>query len=271
MKAITTVYRKELKRNRRSFIAWTLVICALVFLYTAFYPSVSAASDQMEDLLEIYPEGFLRAFDIRGIENLTDILGFYVTYNGMFILVLGSIFSTVVAASIVSKEEREKTAEFLLAQPASRQEVWGGKILAYLTYLIGLNVAVGMFGALSIGLFSDATYDVGTFVAFSTYAFLAMAACGAIGLALSVAFKRARGMTGAAVGTVLGAYFIDMLSRIADSANAIGYISVFKFVRTDVLAADYGLDLPRVAYFTGVVLLFFVLSLVRFSRRDISL
>ena len=271
MKATINVFRKELKRNRRSYIAWTLVICGLVVLYTAFYPSVSAASDQMEDLLEIYPEGFLKAFDIRGIESLTNILGFYVTYNGMFILVLGSIFSTVLAASIVSKEERGKTAEFLLTQPVHRWEVWGGKILAYLTYLIGLNISVGLAGVVSIALFSEASYDTGAFFVFSTYAFLAMVACGAIGLAVSVALRRPRGMTGAAVGIAIGAYFIDMLSRIADSADAIGYLSVFKYVRTDVLAADYALDPWRAAYLIGITILFFTISLVRFSRRDISL
>ena len=42
--------------------------------------------------------------------------------------------------------------EFLLAQPASRREVWLGKILAYLTYLIALNVVVGSVGLISIGL-----------------------------------------------------------------------------------------------------------------------
>ena len=271
MTALVNIYRMELKRNRRAAISWTAVIGLLIVFYTAFYPSIYEASEQMEAMLEIYPKAFLRAFDINSIDSLTNVLGFYVTYNGMFVMVLGGIFSAVMASNIVIKEERDRTAEFLLSKPATRGEVWAGKLGAYLTYLSALNLIITGVGALSIELFSEMPYDGGAYLTFAFYAFLAMLAFGAIGVFLSILMRRGKSMTGIAVGVVLAAYFLDRLSRIAQKADGIGYVSPFKFIDTDVLALDYGFEPFRLAYFVAVTVLLLAASAIIFRRKDIVL
>jgi len=92
---------------------------------------------------------------------------------------------------------------------------------------------------------------------------------GAIGFFLALLIKRGRPITNLSIGTIVGAYFIDILSRVSPSADKFGYLSPFKFVDSGVLRPDYGLAAWRVAYFLGLSLLLFVIGSVVYRKKDI--
>ncbi len=268
------IYLMELKRNRFSFLTWCIVIVAIVFLFMAFYPVISGSGiiSQMSALLESpMMKTWLSAFG-ADINSMTDVLGFYTTYNSLYVQLLGCIFSIMLASRIVAKEENKKTAEFLLTRPVTRSEILISKILSYLTQLVIFNIILVLIGIISLNIFKspDApNFRVDAFLILSLYSFLLMLMMGTIGLFISLLKKRGRAVTGISIGIVIGSYFINAMSRISNKVDFIGYISPFKFVNTDVLSNVYKLDWWRLLYFLGISTVFFIASYNIFKRKDI--
>lgn len=266
------LYSKELKRNRNSFISWSISMVALLFLGMAFYP-VLMEGDTLKQMKAFFKnpmmKGLLNAFGAT-IDQLSNVLGFYATRNAVFIMLLGSMFSIMLAAKILSREEREKTAEFLLSKPVTRTEVAGSKLAAYFTYLILLNIVMVSVGFATLEFFKgDSEYSLTAYLMHAFYSFLLMLLFGAIGFFLSVLIKRGRSMTNVALGVVLGSYFIDFISKVTPAANDLGYLSPFKFIPAGIMNPNYGLNWASCIYFAGISLVLFILSFVFYNKKDI--
>jgi len=268
----TNLYSKELKRYRNSFIGWSLSIIVFIFLGMAFYPLL-VQEDMLKQITAFLENPIMKnmmtAFG-ASIDIWTNVLGFYSTRNAMFIMLIGSFFSILLGGKILSREEQEKTAEFLLAKPVTRLEVIRSKLAVYLTYLILLNIVISIIGFLSLEIFKgDSQYSLKAFFIHWFYALLLMLTFGAIGLFLSLLIKRGRPITNLSIGIIVGAYFIDILSRVTPSADKFGYLSPFKFVDAGVLRPDYAIVGWRVLYFLAVSLVLITLTFVLYKKKDI--
>ncbi len=268
----TNIYLKELKRNRTSFIIWSIIIAVLISWGMFFYP-VLMQGDTVKQVIALFENPFMKrmmgAFG-ADVGKMTNVLGFYSTYNGIYFTLLGSIYSILFASGIVSKEEQEKTAEFLLTKPVTRIEVMVSKLLAWLTYLLGLNLVIVITAFTGLEMVKgDQVYPVRAFLIMSCYSFLLMGLFGVIGLFLSILIKRGRSITSVVLGIVLGGYFVDAVSKITRETHVIGYLSPFKFVDNDVLRAGYGFEWWRLLYLIGFSVILTVLSVLIYKKKDI--
>jgi len=268
------IYHKEMRWNRSSFIGWSVSISIFIFLGMAFYP-VLMQGDMLKQIEVMFENPFMKnilsAFG-ASIDVLSSPLGFYSTRNAIFIMLLGSFFSILLAGKILAQEEREKTAEFLLTKPVARMEIVESKLAAFFTYLVILNVIILVAGYSSLEVFKgEKSFRLVDFLIHSFYSFLLMLLFGAIGFFISLLKKRGRPITNLSIGIIVGAYFIDALSKITPSVDKLGYISPFKFVDSSVLNPDYSFVWWRVCYFLGVSLLLFALSFIIYRRKDISI
>lgn len=266
------LYCKELKRYRGSFIAWSVSIAVLILMGMAFYP-VLMEGDMLKQLTAFFENPFMRnmmnAFG-ASMDVLTNVLGFYTTRNAIFIMLLGSFFTILLAGKILAQEEREKTAEFLLTRPVTRPEVVWSKLAAFFTYLLLLNVIILVTGFVSLEIFKgNSHFSLAAFLVHSFYSFLLMLIFGAVGFFLSLLIRRGRPITNISIGIVVGGYFIDVISKVTLSADKIGYMSPFKFVDAGVLRPGYGLEWWRVLYFLGISCVLFILTFFIYKKKDI--
>jgi ABC-2 type transport system permease protein len=268
----TNIYAKELKRYRNSFIGWSISIIVFLFSGMAFYP-LMMQEDMYKQITAFLENPFMKnMMTVIGanIDLWTNVLGYYSTRNAMFIMLIGSFFSVLLAGKILAREEQEKTAEFLLTKPVTRLEVVRSKLAVYVTYLILLNFVILVTGFLSLEIFKGGSqYRLKAFFIHWFYALLLMLTYGAIGMFLSLLIKRGRPITNLSIGIIMGTYFIDILSRVTPSVDKFGYLSPFKFVDGGVLQPDYSLVGWRVAYFLGLSLVFFALTFFQYKKKDI--
>ena len=266
------IYFKELKHHRTSFITWCLSFIVLILLDMAFYPIIMK-DDMYKQLSFLYENPFMKGLMTAfgaSLDVFTNVLGFYTARNTMFILLLGGFFSILLAGKILSQEEHEKTAEFLLTKPVSRSEVVWSKLAAFLSLLLTLNIVILITGFIGIEIFKgDSEYSLIAFLIHSFYSFLLMLTVGSLGLFLSLWIKRGRPTTNISIGIIIGGYFIDAASKITPTLDKIGYLSPFKYVDSSVLNPDYGLELWRLLYFLGISLLLFTLTFIFYKKKDI--
>ena len=266
------IYSTELKRYRNSFVGWSIAVSFLILTGMAFYP-VLMQGDMLKQMTAFFEnpvmKNMMTAFG-ASLDIMTNVLGFYSTRNAMFIMLLGSFFSILLAGKILAREEQEKTAEFLISKPVTRLEVVMSKLAVYLTYLLSLNIIILIIGFLSLEIFKgESEYSFKAFIIHWFYSLLLMLTFGAIGLFLSLLIKRGRPIINLSIVIIVGGYFIDVLSRVTPSVDKIGYLSPFKFVDSGVMRPGYALADWRVIYFLGISFVLFALTFVLYKKKDI--
>jgi ABC-2 type transport system permease protein len=266
------LYFKELKRYRNFFLAWSISISVLIVMELAFY-YIFMKEDMVKMMATFLENPFVKnmmtAFG-TSLDVLTNELGYYATRSAIYIMLLGTFFSIMLASKILAREEHEKTAEVLLTKPVTRLEIVWSKLAAFLTYLLLLSVMILLAGSISLEIFKgESIFRLSAFFVHSFYFFLLMLTFGAIGLFLSLLIKRGRPITNVSFGLVFGGYLIDLLSKATQSVSKFGYISPFKFMDSGVLRPDYSLEWWRVLYFLGISVVLIALTFIVYRKKDI--
>lgn len=263
------LFLKELRKNVIALIFWMAVITFLISVTMSAFPAFLENQTKIMGLLHILPKGVLQFKGISNTGDLLSVLGFYAINNVIYMMVLGSIFSIVLASGILLKEEYEKTAEYLLTRPVTRSEVFFSKLSVVFLNIFLLNMVTALAGFISMELVKQGPYQISSFLILSLYTFFLNLLFGSVGLFISTVIKRAKPVTTFSVGLVLFFYFIFTFSKITDKAADIGYLSPFKYVDVEAIKANYHLNPWNLAYFIGISLLLIFLSYRLYLRKDI--
>ncbi|MDD6827203.1 MAG: ABC transporter permease subunit, partial [Oscillospiraceae bacterium] len=143
-----TVYIKELRQNFKSLCIWTASIAFMMMVCIMLFPEMKGEMDSVSSVFANMG-GFTAAF---GMDKLSfgEIMGFYGIECGNVMGIGGGFFAALAGISVLSSEEKERTAEFLLTHPVSRFSVLTQKLISVLTQVVVLNiivVAVSMISA----------------------------------------------------------------------------------------------------------------------------
>jgi ABC-2 type transport system permease protein len=220
------MYLHELKAIRRSTILWTISLVAIMSLFLTMFPGLSRDAEDFKQLLAGYPAGIRNALGIS-LETITTLMGFYM-FAFTYILVASSIQAMNLGTSILSKEIREKTADFLLTKPVTRAQIMTAKLLAAITSLV-ITQAVYLIASSVIALsIKDASFELGTFLLISLTAFFVQLIFLLIGHLFSVLIPKIRSVLSISLGTVIGFFMINILgSTVGD--KAIRFMTPFKY------------------------------------------
>jgi ABC-2 type transport system permease protein len=263
------LFHMEFRKNLLSLLVWTVIITLLVSVTMAVFPMFMKNQSKITGMMSIIPKELLQ---FKGVSNLNDFmstLGFYSVNNIIYMMVLGSIYSIVLASGIVHKEEYNKTAEYLLTRPLTRAEIFETKLAVAGLNIFILNLVTALAGLICIEIVKTEPLRFSAFLIITFYTLLLNILFGAIGLFLSVILKRSKPISTQCIGLVLVFYFIFTLAKITESISKIGYISPFRYVDTEAVNPAYGLDPWRLLYFTGISLLLTFAAFRLYLRKDI--
>jgi ABC-2 type transport system permease protein len=233
------------------------------------FPTFISNQSKVMGMISLIPKSALEFKGISNIADLTSILGFYAANNNIYMMVLGSIFSIVLSINILLKEEYNKTAEYLLTKPLTRANIYVSKLLAVLFQVTFLNLIAACIGYISMAVLQRGNINLQAFLVLSTYTLLLNLLFCTLGLFISTLVKKPKPITTVGIGLVLVFYFIFTLSKITENVSKIGYVSPFKYVRTDISNENYALDFWRMSYFLGISLVLIILSYRIYRKKDI--
>jgi ABC-2 type transport system permease protein len=217
----------ELKALRKSTITWTISILALAALYLSIYPSIVDEGEEFRELLGSYPEAVRMILGIN-LDYITSLLGFY-SFIFTFIILCGAIQAMNLGVSILSKEGRERTADFLLVKPVSRTSIVSAKLLAALTTIILTNTIYIAVSLLLANIIKLEDFSNKLFVMVNLTMFFVQVIFIAVGMFVSMFFKKIKNVLPISLGLVFGFYFIGAF-LVADSSDKLErMLSPFKY------------------------------------------
>ena len=135
-----TIFKQEVRSQKLSISIWSLSIGLLIAMCVLMYPDMKS---QMSDVSEMFSSmgSFTSAFGMDQL-NFGTLVGFYAVEGGNMLGIGGAFFAAIIGISALMKEEKERTAEFLLTHPVSRTKVITEKLLSTYAIIIILNIVV---------------------------------------------------------------------------------------------------------------------------------
>ena len=136
-----TIFKQELKSQKLSMLIWSLSIGLLVAACVMMYPDMQ---DQMDGVNDMFSSmgNFTAAFGMDQL-NFGTLIGFYAVEGGNMLGIGGAFFAAIIGITALMKEEKERTAEFLLTHPVSRTKVITEKLTATFAIILIICIANG--------------------------------------------------------------------------------------------------------------------------------
>ena len=154
------------------------------------------------------------------------------------VILFGSIYAAILGSGIMAKEEEEKTIEFLLARPVSRDQILTGKLLSLLICLFFFNLFTGLSACAAFRSYVTVEYSRPVLFYLLAAPFLAHLTFASFGFLLSFFFTRRRSVLSSSIGMVLAFYFCDVMANLSEKMKFLGYLTPFRYVS----AADIVFD-----------------------------
>ncbi len=219
------IFLHELRTYRKTVLIWTLSLSALSVLYVFLYNAVLPDIDSFKIVMNSMPDVVKKMLSIY-VDSIADLEGFY-SFAFAYIILCGAIQAMNLGLSLISKEVRDKTADFLLTKPVSRASILTAKLAAGLVFLVFTNAAF-------IGLTLLSTVTVAT--VFSTKLLLMICVTMfyiqliffALGVVVSVISNKIKSVISVSLSTVFGFFIVSMLGAVIGD-EAVRYISPFQY------------------------------------------
>lgn len=226
------IYLQELRAYRKSIIIWCISLVALLGLYLSLFPAITEDAQNYLKVLEGYPESVRVALGMN-LATITSLLGFF-SFTLTFMALFGAIQAMNIGLSIVSKEVRERTADFLMTKPISRTKILTAKLLAAFT-LIGItNVVYLVTATVMANKVKSVNYDTSVFFMMAcTFLFIQIMFL-VIGITVSIILPKIKSVLPISLGITFGFYAIGAF--IATSADdPVRYLTPFRYFDTNYI------------------------------------
>jgi ABC-2 type transport system permease protein len=260
------IYLHELKAYRKSTMIWTVTLIAMVVLFLSIFPTFARDAVEYQKLLEGYPEAVRKAIRLE-LDTVFTILGFY-SYSFLYISLCGAIQAMNLGTSIVSKEVREKTADFLLTKPVTRSKIMTTKLLAALTSLLITNLVFIFASFVMASQVSTEEYSQTEFFLISFSLFFIQLIFLALGLMISVVVRKIKSVITVSLSTVFTFFIISMLSS-ATGDGVKRFLSPFEYFDTDYIIEHSRYEPSFLVAGIGIIGVSVMASYLVYTKKDI--
>ena len=259
-----TLVKHELRQGKTSFFIWTASIGCLLAICVFLFPEMKGQMNGVNDMFASMGS-FTEAFGMDRL-NFGTLIGFYAVECGNILGLGGAFYAALCTVGILSKEEKDKTAEFLLTHPVSRKRIITEKLIAALIQITAMNIIIY---ALAVGSIAA----VGEVIPLKEISLLHLAyyllqlELGGICFGIS-AFLR-KGGVGVGLGIAAMMYFLNLIANIADVAEFLKYITPYGYCEGADIVSNGGLDIILVAIGTVMGISGIIIAYLKYTKKDI--
>ena len=259
--------KRELKINLKSLIIWSITLILIYILIYAIYPNLITEESRgaLEQMMNSMPKEILANFnmDIVGIETA---YGWFKTEGYTFLTLIGGLYAAIVGATILVKEENDKTIEFLISKPISRESIVTSKILCGMINILILSGLVTIVNFICLRNIED--FELKEFLIISLLPMLLYFMLFFITLFLSTFFKKTRSSMSLGIAIVFISYLMQIIGGMGEKVEFIKNISLFEFVSSRYVILNNTVDTKYLIAGAVIILLTILGTYKRYHDKE---
>lgn len=260
-----TIVKHELKQGRRSLVIWTCAIALLLTVCVFLFPEIKG---EMDDVGNVFASmgSFTAAFGMDRL-NFGALTGFYAIECGNVLGLGGAFFASLIGVAALSKEEKDRTAEFLLTHPVSRACVITEKLAAVMVQVVVMNVIIL---ALSLGSMAMIGEEIPWKEVLLLHLAYFLMQVELAGLCFGISAFLRRGSIGIGLGLAAMMYCLNLIANMTESMEFLKYLTPFGYCEGADIVSDGRLHTALVVlgllYAVGAV----SIGYWQYMRKDIQ-
>lgn len=262
------MYLHELKSYLKSFFIWSGGMFFLIMAGMGKYSAgVTASDSNMNELMKEMPKSLQNLFGV-GIFDLNQVIEYFGEMF-LYILIMVGSHAVMTGSGIISKEERDRTIEFLMVKPVSRFSVIQWKLLAASTLCLAFTVMTFLSSVISFRIYSKELY-IPELLALSGCMFMLQIFFMAIGAFFASCFGNHKISSAAGLSVMLGMFFLSILVDIFEQIDWLRFLTIFQYTDAkDILKLGWSPVYPCIAVIITAILI--TLTFRQYQRRDLRL
>ena len=258
---------QTVKDYKKTTIIIALLFMAIAAMYCGMFPSFQdtllemSKSGMFEDYAQFLGPAAMDMATYAGFVNLE-------LYQIFWIVILGILLGFI-AASQISREIEGKTIDLLMSNPVSRKQIVFEKFIGLIPLMLVINFAT-MLAVIGITAAIGESLDFGYLFLTHVLSIPYFLAVFAIGILISVIIDEKMKASIFFIGTLMGMYVIDMVSKTSADYEALGYASIIHYV--DLYdSLKYGkVDVSGVFVLIAVIVVCLTIAMIYFEHKDIQ-
>lgn len=263
------IFFREMKANRKSLIIWCIGSVLLVASGMAKFQGYSASGQAANEIVAQLPKSVQTILGF-GSFDLTTAMGFYGTLF-LYLVIMAVIHASILGATIISKEEAEKTSEFLLAKPVSRERIITSKLAAAFANILILNLATCLTSIAIVGNYSEGAGVGGDISKLMTGMFILQLIFMLLGTGIGAASKRPRAAASMATWILLLDFILYKAIDLNSNIDFLKYLTPFKYFDAPNLLSDVGFEPVFIILSVAIIAAFSCMTVMCYRRRDLSI
>lgn len=261
------IFRHEFKMNFRSVVVWSLAIFLLIFVYMSMFSTIARDAELLNQMMAKFPEELLMAFGMTNVD-MSAVLGYFglvFTFCQLCIAIQAANYGF----SLVSVEERDLTADFLLTKPVGRIRILTSKLLSAISGLTITNLVVWAGSFICINLFrAGKEYESRPVLLLLLSIAVFQLAFLTLGILISLLVKKVRNVTPYSMALAFGMYVLSAFGGMLGE-DKLEIITPFKHFEPNYIIQNAAYDFPLVLLSLAFIIVSIVGSYVLYLRRNI--
>lgn len=262
------IYLHELKIKIKSILIWSLSIAVLILVFMSLFEGFSKDSALVSSLMSKFPPELMAAFGMQDMD-FSSLLGFFA-----LLFVFSQICLAIQAANygfgLVSVEETDWTADFLLSKPVKRTSIMTAKLLAALTALLITELVITGASFLFLNAFrggQEIPVKALVMLLLSMPVFQLFFL--SVGMVISLMVKRLRSVIPFSMALVFGLYILNAFGGMVGE-KSLEVISPFQHFAPSYIVKNAGWDMSLVPISIGVIVVCIAASYILYARRNVA-
>jgi ABC-2 type transport system permease protein len=262
------IFRIEMKANLKSLIIWCIGVIFMVVSGMGEYSSLEASGQSMNELMADMPKS-MQAIMGTASFDLSDPVGYFGLLF-LYLAMMAGIHASMLGANIISKEERDKTIEFLLVKPVSRIWIISMKLTAALVNIIVFNLITYISSLMMVQKYAGSNsvaYEI-TLLMFGM--FFVQLIFLLIGTSIAAAYKNAKKATSLATAILLIFFILSIAVDMNEKLEGLKFFTPFKYYDAKNILNDGAFDPLYLGLSAALISVLLVATYLFYRNRDMN-
>jgi ABC-2 type transport system permease protein len=220
------------------------------------------------EMLNSLPKSLQAIFGLN-VLDVTSIVGYYAILYLYLILIVG-IHAGMIGANIINKEEKDKTAEFLMVKPVTRKYIIKNKLYAALVNVIILNL-VSFITSLIVLYFIEKATPVKDLFLLHSGMFFSQILFLVVGASFALITKTPKKDSSMVMSILLSTFFLSMIIDVEEKLKILTIFTPFKYFDAKNIIVDQRVDLIYILLIFIIISICLYFGYKIYKKRDLYL
>jgi ABC-2 type transport system permease protein len=230
------LFWREIKAQRKALIIWCIGALILVASGMSKYSVYATSGQSMNEVISKMPKSLqvllgFGSFDLSTAEG-------YFGFLFIYLVLMATIHAALLGSTIIAKEERDRTSEFLVVKPVSRSTIITAKLLAALTNLFLLNITSLISSMVIVDYYAKGESHPVEIILLMAGMFILQLIFMLLGTAIGAILKTSKTAPSFSAFVLFVAYLLSMLIDMNNKLDYLQYITPFKYFEAKNIMAD---------------------------------